>query len=183
MLEGQARQVFKDAKPGSDPSVSSEPPVHVRHAGFLTKRLFQDEDLDVPVFERLSGRQGRLQKAKINGQPCFVGWVQFVSPNSFLGLLNPFSKFRDGFGNAYFVGGLTGALIAVHSAKLREPVPVTCVKRGDCEFEVVRWGSAEELSPFEEKPPLCECGEEVEFCVCEFKRHRQSRLAREEALA
>lgn len=80
-----------------------------------------------------------LEEVVVNGQPCHAGFVQFIAPNKRRHLLNPFVKFMDSDGNRFFVGGLRGALIAVYSAKLNEPVPVTCVKAKEGEFVVTRF--------------------------------------------
>lgn len=82
-------------------------------------------------------REG-LGEQELNGVPCFVGKVRFAKPNQRRQLFNPLVRFEDEKGNRFHVGGLVGALIAVHSAKLNEPVGVVCVPRSEG-FEVVRF--------------------------------------------
>ncbi len=82
-------------------------------------------------------REG-LGEQEFNGVACLVGKVRFARPNQKRQLLNPLVKFEDEKGNRFHVGGLVGALIAVHSAKLNEPVGVVAVPKGDA-LEVVRF--------------------------------------------
>ncbi len=88
----------------------------------------------------LSRRVGRgLVKRRLEGREGFAGLVQFVEPRHWWALLNPFLKVRDEKGNRFFVRGLLGHVIALASAKRRQPAGVVCVKRAEKVFEVVRW--------------------------------------------
>lgn len=85
------------------------------------------------------GKPPGLMEIRINGQACHVGHVQFESPKSYTALLKPFVKVKDGQGNRYHVKGLLGLVIAIESAKKREPAGVLCLKEGDGAYSVVRW--------------------------------------------
>lgn len=102
------------------------------------KLFFNDEDLDEPL-AFVSAGGTCLRETEINGVKCFKGEVSFAEPRSYWSLLNPFSKAKDAEGNVYWVRGLVGACIIVEAAKRKERINLVCMKRGEKEYEIVKW--------------------------------------------
>jgi hypothetical protein len=159
------KRPFGRLPPEQVQSAASVPPSSPYVFKPLPNGFFDDVQLDKTVFEKMPTTAGTLVKTRFNGIDCYFGKTRFVGPTSIWQLLNPFAKFFDPFGNRFFLPGVLGFLVALHSAKLRQPVDVVCIKNKNG-FEVVRFGK---LDAFESSAPLCAgCLEEHEFCTCEL---------------
>jgi|GEM_PF-4437033 len=107
--------------------------------GFLNWGKASERKPVVDAVVSESSSVGLLVPAEVNGEAVLVGTVQFSHPSRLRHLLNPLVKVRDAEGNVFRVRGLLGHVIAVESAKRQQPAGVVCVKRGEKEFDVVKW--------------------------------------------
>ncbi len=164
--------------PASKTKPSFSPPSPVSEKSQAIR--FGDPALDQTLFELAPKTAGTLVQTRFNGTECYVGKVRFLGPESFWQVFNPFARFTDRFGNRFFLSGLPGFLVAMHSVRLKQAVDVVCLKRENG-FEVVRFGV---LDPFEAQSPRCQdCREEHEFCACRIEPVQAERMVRTLRLA